>query len=336
MQEHFLNKRGIALILTLMIIAIVVPVTLHFNRTRRTDLIAAANMRDSITLRYSAKSGVNYALAVLTEDADNNNYDTLQEDWADSTLLSERASSLEGLEDVRFNVSVSDCTGKIQINKLIDGNNDFVTIQKDLLQRFLSLSEFNLDAETVTDMIDALKDWIDTDDSETGLGGAEDSYYQSQDPSYACNDGPVRTLTSLRKVRGFSDIAQETFDKIVKHLTPHGDGKININTADPLILEALSGGIGSDLANDMDEYRREKGNDLSTSTWYKNVSGMGGVTIPSELITTQSTIFSISCESSSAAARGRNSLTKRVTGVIERIVSGGQLTLNILYWHVVE
>lgn len=334
MAKHFINNRGVALILVLMIITIIVVVTLNFNSDMRTDLIAAANVRDGIALRYVAKSGFNCALAVLAKDAGDNEYDTLREDWADSAMLSERLSALEGFEDVRCEVRVSDCSGKIQINSLIGADGEFVTIQKELIQRFLSRPEFDLDTEVVTDIVNAIKDWLDQDDEQTGLEGAEDSYYRSQDPAYACNNGPVRTIASLRKVRGLKDIPKETFDKIAERLTPYGDGKININTADPLIIEALSERITPDLAEEIDKYRREEENDLSDLLWYTNVPGMGDVTIYENLITTESAIFEISSKAGIAVEEDKDCLTKHVAGFVERAEKEKKKGIEVLCWRV--
>ncbi len=335
MKKHFRNNRGVALILVLMIIAIIVVVTLDFNSDMRTDFTAAANVRDGISLRYVAKSGFNCALAVLAEDFEENPYDTLHEDWAKSALLSAGASNLEGFEGIRLAVNISDCSGKIQINSLGNMNSNVVTRQQDLLQRFFSLPEFDLDPDTVTAMVDSIKDWIDKDDELTGLEGAEDSYYQSQDPPCACNNGPVQTISSLRKVRGFKDIEQKTFDKIVERLTPYGDdGKVNINTADRLILEALAGGIDAELVEAINDYRLEEENDLSDLSWYTNVPGMGAITIDDNLITTESLFFEISSNAGLAVGEGKIALTKHVEGFVERVKRDGKKGIDVLCWRV--
>ena len=322
------NNRGVALILVLMIIAIIVVVTLDFNSEMRSDFTAAANVRDSIRLRCVAKSGFDYALDVLTEDADKNDFDTLQEDWANADVLSKGVSSLEGLAGIRL--EVIDCERKIQINSLKLGEVGF-----DLLDRFLSLQEFDLDPETVKDMEYSLIDWIDTNDLESDdMYGAEDAYYQSQDPPYACNNGPVRSITSLRKVKGFKDIPQETFDKIVKHLTPYGEDKINLNTADPLILQALDDRITQNLADQMDAYRQDEEHNLSLAsiTWYENIPDMVDIVIDKDLITTQSSFFWISSTASITVGEGKELLTKRVTGVVMR--KPGEKDIDLLSWRV--
>lgn len=325
------NNKGVALILVLMIIAIIVVVTLDFNSEMRSNFTVAGNVRDGVILRCAATSGFYYALDVLAEDAETDDFDTLQEDWANADALSEGVSSLEGLADVRL--EVVDCERKIQINSLIKPEG----VGFDLLDRFLSLQEFDLDPETVKDMEYSLIDWIDTDDLESdAMYGAEDTYYQSQNFPYACNDGPVRSIASLRKVKGFKDIPQETFDKIVKHLTLYGEGKININTANPLVLEALHDSITQNLADQMDAYRKDEEHELSLAsvTWYENIPDMVGITIEKDLIITQSSFFCISSTASIAGGEGKGSLTKRVTGVVERSEKAGKKYLKVLSWQV--
>ncbi len=107
---------------------------------------------------------------------------------------------------------------------------------------------------------------------------------------------------------------------IARYLSPHGDGRININTADPLVLRAFSDQIDQDLAEEMVAYREELDNDLSDIKWYNKVPGMSDIIIPDSLLTTWSTYFEITSEGFSGA------MSKLITGVVER--EGG--TLKVL------
>ncbi|MBW1770943.1 MAG: hypothetical protein JRJ17_07275, partial [Deltaproteobacteria bacterium] len=48
MARFLQNNKGIALILTILIISLLVSLTLQFNRSMRSDVHAAANLRDGI------------------------------------------------------------------------------------------------------------------------------------------------------------------------------------------------------------------------------------------------------------------------------------------------
>ena len=308
------NSRGMALILTILIISLIVALTLQFNTSMRSDLHAVANLRDGINLGYIAKSGFNYALAVLLED--NTGVDSLHDDWADPKILSENSAGL--FDDGRFEVKVSDHSGSIQINNLVDGNN-YNSMQKNLLTRFLK--SFGLEEEEVENIVNAIKDWIDADNDVTGFGGAENSYYQTLERPYSCKDAPVEFLEQLLLVKG---ISQELFSHISPYLSPYGDGKININTAKPLVLGALSDDIDDERVQDMLTYREDEDNDLSNPNWYKSVPGMGDVTIPNALLTTSSTYFEITSKGFKEA------MTKQVRGMVER----KEHEFDILSWKI--
>lgn len=345
MGRFLRNNKGIALILTLLIISIIVSVTLQFNRYMRDDLYAAVNLRDGIKHGHIAKSGFNYALAVLYED--DTNVDFLHDTWADSETLSEKSADL--FEDGRFKLELSDHSGMIQINSLVDEKGKYNNIQKDLLTRFLQTPEFGLKDEEVDHIVNAIKDWIDADDDPTGFGGAENSYYQGLETPYSCQDAPVEFIEELLLVKGISRELYEGTDTegtdkipgIKSFLSPHGDGKININTADPLVLRALISDNPSDkmkeeMAHDMDEYRLNEDNkeSLSGTNWYMSVPGMDGVNIPPDLLTTLSTFFEINSEGQQKRANASEGFewvtAKQVTAIVQR--KDGEL--NILSWKI--
>jgi len=325
MIKLVMDNRGMALILTILIVSLIVALTLQFNSSMWSNLHAAANLRDSIKLGCIARSGFNGALAVLYEDSSSGDVDTLRETWAQKVIFSEYSASL--FDEGRFFIEIADLSGRIQINQLVDkdGKNYNLT-QKGLLMRFLNSTEFGLDPEEVENIVDALKDWIDQD-SETTRFGAEDSYYQTLEKSYPCKNAPFEFLEELLLVRGITkELFYGTEDShgISPYLSTYGDGKININTADPLVLRALSDQIDQDLVEEMIAYRMEEDNDLSNFNWYKKVPGMGDMTIPDSMLTTTSIYFEITSEGLKEA------MSKRIKGVVER----KEGALKILSWRV--
>jgi len=314
-----------ALLLTILVITLIVSLTLQFNRSMRSDLHAAANFRDGIKLGYIAKSGFNFALAVLREDASEDNVDSLREGWAHLQTFSDNTATL--FDRGRFQVKVSDHSGEININSLVDKNGKYDNAQKSLLTRFLNSPEFGLDPEETDNIVDAIKDWIDTDDEVTRFG-AENIYYQALEKPYSCKNAPLEFIEELLLVRGITkELFYGTKEKpgISKYLTPYGDnGKININTADPLILRALSDEIDEEMAEDMVTYRKNEDNDLSDPNWYKSVPGMSHVTIADNLLTTSSTHFEITSEGF------KGSMAKQITGMVKRKEDG----FDILSWKI--
>lgn len=319
------DNRGFALILTILIVSMVVVLTLQFNNSMWSDLYSSANLRDGIRLRFIARSGVNCALAVLSEDSSSNDSDSLQEAWANSKELS--LNSVTMFESGHFQVEISDLSGKIQVNRLINEDGKYNEAQKMLLMRLLSSEQFQLDSEKVENLIDAIKDWIDPDDDVTRFG-AETGYYQSLESPYSCKNGPIESLGQMLLIKGVTKelfYGNEHLPGISNYLTVYGDGKININTADPLVLRSLSDDIDTEMVSDMIEYRLDKGNDLKDHGWYRKVPGMADITIEPGLIKTSSPYFEIESAGISGA------MNKRVGAIIKR---EGKKPIQVLTWKV--
>jgi len=324
----FKDNRGFALILTILIISLLVVVTLQFNSAMWAGLYSSANLRDGIRLGLIARSGIHCAMAVLSEDASSSSSDSLKEAWAQSKELS--LNSVELFEQGRFQVEISDLSGKIPINRLINENGEYNETQKMLLTRFLSLERFGLEPEAVGNLIDAIKDWIDADDEVTRFG-AENGYYQSLENPYTCGNKPMDSLDQLRLVKGMTDKlffgSDDTGAGISDHLTVYGDGRININTAGPLVLRALSDDIDTEMVQDMMDYRLDEKNDLTDPGWYKKITGMGHVTIDPDLIKTSSDYFEVH----SAGMVEAESMSRQVRSVVKR---GEGSSIQIVAWKV--
>jgi len=113
-------------------------------------------------------------------------------------------------------------------------------------------------------VVASILDWIDEDDI-PNPDGAENEYYASLSPGYACRNGSLESLEELAFVKGIiaefyfgtrqakplknlNDLALEQ-DRTTREeggstglselLTVYGDGKINLNTALPGVLKAL-------------------------------------------------------------------------------------------------
>jgi len=321
------NERGVALLLTITLIGLIVILTMQFSKSIRSGLYETANFDDGIRLGAIAKSGFNCAMAVLYEDGAD--VDSYNDDWASLNLYSSYSSALFD-NGGRFEIQIADLSGKIQVNRLIissgENKGEYNEKQKDLLARLLKLEAFNLEEDRVNDILDAIKDWMDEDDEATGFG-AEDSYYQSLEPPYSCRNAAFESLDELLLVKGITHELFYGTDEtpgISAYLAVQGDGKININTADPLVLEALSDDLDSTMIGEMVEYRSDDKNDLNRSDWYKSALGTSEDYIDPTLITTKSSYFEIT-------SRGvRDDRSKGVTGVARR--SGK--TLTVLSWQM--
>ncbi|MBW1999504.1 MAG: type II secretion system minor pseudopilin GspK [Deltaproteobacteria bacterium] len=328
MGRFLKNKDGFALILTILVISTIVALSLEFNSSIRSELQAAVNLRDGVSLRQIARSGFQFAMAVLYDDGKRTAYDSLYEDWADPERLS---GYLKGMfSEGSVEVEIIDHSGRIQINNLIyhkgEKRGSYNPVQREILSRLLGSEEFGLEPDEVDNIIDAIKDWLDPDREVTRFG-AEDSYYAGLDPPYSCKDGPLDSLEELLLVRGITrELFYGTGERpgISEFLTVWGDGKININTAQPLVLKALSKHLDRDMVEAMVAYRSEEDNDISQPRWYKQVPQMSSEVDMDELITTSSSIFEIRLNGF------KDKMRNRCVGILER----GKDSLRVLSWRV--
>ena len=320
-----------ALMLTVLIISLILIITLRFNTSMRSSLTSAANLQDNIALDYMAKSIFNAGRAILSADAEESGFDSLHEDWANLTLASQYFSYF--FSRGQGGMNIIDHSGRLQVNSLLKKEEDAWVVneeQEKVWITLLSAEEFELDEEEATGIVEAIIDWIDENDDTLGFGGAESSYYQGLEASYEPRNGPMEFVEELLLVRGITPElyhGTEEIPGLANLVTPHGrDGRVNINTADPLVLGALSDQIEPDMVDGLLTYRDYEDSDLGNPEWYKWAPGFpGDIIIPPTLISTSSVYFEISADVV------REKMRKKVRGVVAR--GPGTIT-ELVYWRI--
>ena len=85
LRDLFKKDRGVALILTIMVVSFIVTVSLEFNRNMRDHVVSSGNVGHGLKALYAAKSGISHGLVVL--EADDKDFDSLKDDWVDVEKL---------------------------------------------------------------------------------------------------------------------------------------------------------------------------------------------------------------------------------------------------------
>ena len=324
------NRKGMALVLTLLAISFMMAVTVQLFSSVNWQMQASANVRDSVRLDAMNRSGLSLIRAALR--ADKNKYDSPHDDWG--SLDAEKFSGFFGAD--QLTVSVTDLSGRIQVNALVSNDKNKQNAQKQeklqyaLWIRFLRDGNFAIEDDEVEALIDSLIDWIDKDDNVRGKG-AESGYYLSQSPPYKPRNGPVLYLEELLLIQGMTKdlfYGNEEHPGISDYLTVSGDGgKININTAPPPVLLALDEGMTEEMVQDIIEYREDEENEenLANVGWFKAVGTVSGDVDPdTALLSVQSDFFKVT-------SRARiNDISREGTGILQRKENGEEL----LYWEV--
>lgn len=263
------DNRGVALILTIMVVSFVIALSLEFNREMRTQVAAAGNVGQGLKAFYVAKSGVSYGLAVLAQDPPES--DSFRDAWAEKKDLTARANTAAGMLGGSVELEINDLSGRIPINLLVDSDK-----VKDVFKRLLGQERFGLESDTINTIVDSTMDWIDSADQEDDfhrLYGAEDDYYQSLNPPYHCKNGPMDTPEELLLVKG---VTRELFfgtegnPGLREYITVYGDDKsrINMNTAPAPVLEALCNDYDGETLAGLREDATDA--ELESGQWYKD------------------------------------------------------------------
>jgi general secretion pathway protein K len=87
------------------------------------------------------------------------------------------------------------------------------------------------------ELIANLADWSDPDDMRIYLGGRESALYENLPSPYKAKNAAFDSSQEIRLVDGWQ--SDEVWERFGKHLTIYGDGKVNVNTAERRVLEAL-------------------------------------------------------------------------------------------------
>jgi len=237
------HSRGIALLITLLILVVLVLLVHRFAFSTRVHLASASIVRDAFQAETMALSGVEAALAVLDRDEDEE-VDHMEEEWA--TFKGSGSLELKILpEEAAFTVAIEDESAKVNLNALLKEDGGIDPSVEAQIRRLLEILGLP------TDRMDALLDWVDPDDDRRAQG-AESSDYQALDPPYPCRNGPLRTLGELELVLGWAELLQaQTKDgRTLAHFLTVAptDGRLNLNTASSEALQSLDPDLNEALA----------------------------------------------------------------------------------------
>ena len=237
------DERGVALLLALLVLALLVALILEFDTDARREYRDAAAFRDNFKATVLTRAAVQAARAVLQQDhlrdrQTGQAYDATTDLWA---FPIEKYAIGDGL----MTAQIEDERSKLNLNDLAAGVDPNVKKTKMLrLKRLFNLLQIN------PDLVDAIADWVDADDIPEAAG-AETVYYQSLRPSYRAANTPLQTLREIRLIKGMTP---EIVDKLLRYVTVYpqeGESRVNINTADFLVLQSLDPRISQTMAGEI-------------------------------------------------------------------------------------
>jgi general secretion pathway protein K len=224
--------RGAAIVMAMLLAALAATIaaTLLWQQQRWAG--EYERRRDQVQAQALAMAGVQWARQIVFENAPPSTVH-LGQPWAF------RLPSTP-IENGSIGGYITDAQGRLNVNNLV-ATGPGATAARTALQRLFS--ELGVPAP----LLNAIADWVDTDDQTTDGGGAEDSYYLAQTgaPGLAAN-APVRRVAELLSVRGADPV-------LIGRLRPFVDAldaptAINVNTAPAEVLVAAIGGLDATAA----------------------------------------------------------------------------------------
>jgi general secretion pathway protein K len=228
---------GIALITVLLIVALAVSTAAFMAWQQQLEVRRMENLRDQAQAGAIARAAVDWARAILADDARDNNVDHLDENWA-------TALKVLPVEQGQIAGGITDQQGLFNLNNLSRGEEDIAAFR-----RLLNLLRLP------TELADAAADWVDANTELRQPGGAEDAYYLSLEPPYRAANRPLSGVDGLFRVKGFD---RETVEKLRPFVTALPQPTpVNVNTAPAEVLAAFFPELTLESAQAMVEVRKK-------------------------------------------------------------------------------
>lgn len=235
------DERGVALLLALLILTLLTALILEFDAEARREYREAAAFRDGYKADMLTRAAIKAARAVLLQDflrerTSGNKFDALTDIWA---MPIKNYTIGDGI----LTAQIEDERSKLNLNDLAVSAGDDIDQKKKILRvkRLFELLQIS------PNLVDALVDWLDQDEIPQP-SGAESLHYQSQKPPYRSANGPLPALADLRLVKGFTPEIIERLTRYVTVYPTEGGALVNLNTADPIVIQTLDPRITQSMA----------------------------------------------------------------------------------------
>lgn len=242
------RMRGVALLTVLLVVALATTLAVGMIRAQHLALQHAGGLFNQDQAWLYTQGAEDFVRDLLGEDLKEDRRrgsqtDNLGEFWA-------KPFPPFPVDGGMINARVSDAQGRFNLNRLWhDGAPDKAA--EDIFERLLK----NLGLPT--SLSPALIDWMDSDSEPSGSDGAEDDFYSRLERPYRVANLPLSDLSELRLIKGFTP-------EVIAKLRPYvsalpATALLNVNTADAVVLAALSPTLSSRTATELNSQRPAKG-----------------------------------------------------------------------------
>lgn len=219
-----IQQRGAAVIMVMLIVALASAMAVHIALQQHLWQRQIEAQFDHAQARRFGIAGIDWARAILADDASSNAIDHETEMW---TL---RLPAMP-VEHAIVSGTIEDRQGLFNLNSLVHKG---VVSPSDVakFRRLLILLDLPIE------LASTLSDWIDTDHQPLPAGGAEDAYYLSLPRPYRTGNRPLIEVSELARIKGYDPHTVARLEAFVTALPVNGG--INVNFASAEVLASVA------------------------------------------------------------------------------------------------
>ena len=271
MMKSMSHQKGLALVSVLFITALVVTIITAISHRQTLDIQLTGNLVFRTQAFQFAKGAEVFAAEMLYRDYEEDGAGKLVDGPEDLWV---QYGAVLPMDDGVIEVELWDLQGLYNVNNLVDGNYKIIPDQLDYLTQLISkIADTN--ASTIpTEVAQSIADWIDEDDSATGLG-SEEGDYLIKSPAYRTSNFLMSDSDELNLIEGVDHLV---FAQISPFLTALPETtKINVNLAPKEVLMAIDSKIQESDIDDLIATREEKDNaykDVGTFLAHQAFAGL--------------------------------------------------------------
>lgn len=277
---------GTALLSAMMVVVVVAAIAIKQSWRTDLELARAGHRWAGMQAKAYVEGAEELALIALEKDLQENAYDSNNELWAAGFEFPTDHGSMQ--------IRIVDAQGKLNVNNLAEPWVEASVQQQQRGQKYLTgpdrlkpihasfirlLQTVPLDddgsimSETEAEAImEAVKDWVDSDnDPELATGGAEQDFYEQLDVPYIMSNGPMLSISEMRRVKG---VSAQLYQALLPHIvalapgTPTNVNTMGVNLARSLnekgVLQPLSEVDGQAIVDEL------AANEVDTVTSFKS------------------------------------------------------------------
>jgi len=251
--RRYKRQKGSVLLIAVFITSVIVAIAARFTGDFQLSVARAGHNIIGAQLQHYIYSVEEFASWTLEQDADDDNsngryvkngqqgsYDHLEEEWMTELAVP--------VEDATITAQLTDALSRFNINQLQGRptpynpqgtfNERFTTGQQRFMRLLQTQPDNLVDTTLAQSITEAVIDWIDSDNTITGQGGAEDNYYSSLETPLRTANQPFISVTELRQIKGVSNDIYNYLSPLLIALP--SDVGFNVNTALVPVMRSLN------------------------------------------------------------------------------------------------